>query len=94
MKRFNCNTVKPSSHLAETPLKTQAANRRAYKQALEWADGVKVERCREYLAPVKAGFVPRAFGRKTKGLSPAKRELLERKAQARREFFAELGVTV
>lgn len=94
MKRFNASKVRASSHLTPAPLKTRAANKREYNKAYDAAMGIGLPKEREYYAPLKADFAPRGFGRKVKGLSPAKRALVQAKAQARREWFGALGVSV
>lgn len=98
MKRFNSDNVKASSHLAVTPLKTKAANARAYKQALEWADGKPVVKVRDYLAPVKASYVPKGFGRKRHPLqcklSHEKRLVVLERAERNAAFHAELKAEV
>jgi hypothetical protein len=94
MKRFNSNTVKSSSHLAVTPEKTRRFEAQVYKAAIERSEGKMVVKVREYLAPIKADFVPRGFGRKIKRLSHEKRALILQKAEMRVAFFKSLGVSV
>ena len=53
-----------------------------------------MKKVREYLAPIKPDFVPRVRGRTGCKMSEAKRAMVLRRVEARRAFFAELGVSV
>ena len=94
MKRFNPNTVRSSSHLAKTPEATRRYEASVYKAAIERSEGKEVVKVREYLAPIKAGYVPTGFGRKRhplkSKLSHAKRQMVLAKASANLEFHQAL----
>lgn len=98
MKRFNSNTVRCSTHLVTPDIRNKAHAKREYKKAIEavnFTTAKRVERAEKLTAlPRKEGHVPRAFGRRTVGLSEAKRAMVERRQSDRKAFFAELGVEV
>lgn len=97
-------SVKALGNLQPIAYKIKVANVREAKRldrlAREASGELEVVKVREYLAPVKAGFVPTGFGRGRRSKHPMvklgadKRALVNAKADARREFFAELGVKV
>jgi hypothetical protein len=75
MKRFNSDTVKPSSHLVRNE-RVRLASQKEAKRIVRWAEEAPTYvKVREYLAPVTIGFKPRGFKRRNNpviGISDAK----------------------
>lgn len=99
MKRFNSNTVRASKHLLAKTDKEKARLRAFKGVKSRWAQDREVKpsdtsEVKAFIAPMKENFTPRGFGRKVKGLSPAKRALVAQRQDQRREFFASMGVLV
>lgn len=99
MKRFNASKVRALGNLQSLSETQKRALRRERGLKQRWSlDTVRpsdVKTVREYLAPVKADFVPaKPRGRSGTRLSPEKRAMVAAKSVARREFFASLGVRV
>lgn len=102
MKRFNPNTVKPSTHLMPSDLRNKAHEARVYKAAIDAVFNPYTLEKREAKAlklkplPRKANHVVKGWGRKGRavGLSDAKRAMVARRQSERVAFFAELCVEV
>jgi hypothetical protein len=99
MKRFNSNTVKPSSILTPSCEKQKAFLRRqagiksrfAVDLDVKAFDPLKAAQARKP-APLRADFVPaKKRGNNGCRLSPEKRAMVQARAGARHAFFAGLG---
>jgi hypothetical protein len=100
MKRFNAQTVRPSSHLQPTSEKAKRYHRKVngIVQFRSAAVGPKPDdkpKDREFYLPRREDYKPpRLRGASGTRLSPAKRSMVELRTQNRKAFFAELGVVV
>jgi hypothetical protein len=97
-------SVKALGNLQPTHHKVKVANireaKRADRLAREASGELEVVKVREYLAPIKAGFVPTGFGRgrrskhKLAKMDDAIRASVERKRALNAEFHAQLRAEI
>lgn len=100
MKRFNAQTVRPSSYLQPTSEKAKRYHRKVsgIVMPMSAAVGPKPEdkpKERDFFAPVKSDWKPpRLRGASGTRLDPKVREIVERKRAANRAFHAELRASL
>lgn len=94
MKRFNPWKVRPLGNLQSKSEKEKKFARRLNGIKVRFSldtPAPEIKKTRDYLAPVKAGFVPaKPRGKSGCRLSPAKRAMVEMRHEARGRFFASL----